>query len=53
MNDSEPKLPVAAVRPYRVKSPFGERIDPYYWLRDDERSNPDVLAYLREENAFR
>jgi len=53
MNDSEPKLPVAAVRPYRVKSPFGERTDPYYWLRDDERSNPDVLAYLREENAFR
>jgi oligopeptidase B len=53
MNDSEPKLPVAAVRPYRVKSPFGERIDPYYWLRDDERSNPDVLAYLKEENALR
>ncbi len=53
VNDSEPKFPVAAVRPYRVKSPFGERIDPYYWLRDDERSNPDVLAYLREENAFR
>ena len=53
MNDSEPKPPLAAVRPYRVKSPFGERIDPYYWLRDDERSNPEVLAYLRQENAFR
>jgi oligopeptidase B len=53
MNDSVPKPPVAAVRPHPVKSPFGERIDPYYWLRDDERSNPEVLAYLRQENAFR
>ena len=53
MNDSQSQAPVAAVRPYRVKSPFGERMDPYYWLRDDERSNPDVLAYLRQENAFR
>jgi oligopeptidase B len=52
-DDAEPKPPLAAVRPYRVKSPFGERIDPYYWLRDDERGNPDVLAYLRAENAFR
>jgi len=53
MNDSQSQPPIAAVRPYRVKSPFGERIDPYYWLRDDERSNPEVLAYLRQENAFR
>ena len=53
MHDSEPKPPVAAVRPYRVKSRFGDRTDPYYWLRDDERSNPDVLAYLRQENAYR
>ena len=32
---------------------FGERINPYYWLRDDERKNPEVLAYLNAENAFR
>jgi oligopeptidase B len=45
--------PIAARKPHPVTSPFGVRIDPYYWLRDDERSNPEVLAYLREENAFR
>jgi len=28
------------------------RIDNYFWLRDDERKDPDVLAYLEEENAF-
>jgi len=45
--------PVAAVRPHIVASPHGERVDPYYWLRDDERTNPDVLAYLAAENAYR
>jgi oligopeptidase B len=51
--ESDLKAPVAALRPHRVSSPHGVRIDPYYWLRDDERTDPDVLAYLREENAFR
>ena len=46
------KPPVAAVRPHSVASPHGERIDPYYWLRDDERTNPEVLAYLAAENAY-
>jgi oligopeptidase B len=45
--------PVAAVRPHAVTSPQGVRIDPYYWLRDDERSNPEVLAHLAAENAYR
>src|ERR1700689_4278033 len=53
MTESELKPPFAAMRPHPVNSPFGARIDPYYWLRDDERSNPDVLAYLTAENAFR
>src|SRR5689334_8427094 len=26
------------------------RDDPYYWLRD--RANPEVIAYLRAENAY-
>ncbi len=45
--------PRAALRPHEVASPFGTRSDPYYWLRDDARANPDVLGYLREENAYR
>src|SRR5271165_278703 len=53
MPDSHPSPPVAAVCPHAVSSPFGERFDPYYWLRDDARADPQVLAYLREENAFR
>jgi oligopeptidase B len=45
--------PIATMRPHVVTSPYGERLDPYYWLRDDERANPEVLAYLRAENAYR
>jgi oligopeptidase B len=33
-----------------VHSRFGTRIDPYHWLRDDSRSDPEVLAHLRAEN---
>jgi oligopeptidase B len=50
---TDPKAPVAAAKPHPVASPFGVRIDPYYWLRDDERADPEVLAYLNEENEFR
>jgi len=45
--------PKAAVRPHKIASPHGERTDPYYWLRDDERRDPEVLAYLNEENAYK
>ncbi|HEY7514386.1 MAG TPA: S9 family peptidase, partial [Vicinamibacteria bacterium] len=47
-----PSPPVADVRPHEVVSPHGVRKDPYYWLRDDTRSRPDVLAYLTAENAY-
>ena len=53
MPESEPNPPIAAVRPHAVVSPNGVRDDPYYWLRDDSRSDPEVLAYLRAENAYR
>ena len=45
--------PRAAIRPHDVRSPFGTRSDPYYWLRDDSRSDGDVRAYLEAENAYR
>ncbi len=45
--------PRAAPRPHDVVSPFGTRVDPYYWLRDDARAAPDVLAYLKAENDYR
>lgn len=47
-----PTPPTAMVREYVVSSPNGDRVDPYYWLRDDERQDADVLAYLKAENAY-
>jgi oligopeptidase B len=47
-----PQAPVAAVHPYPVSAPSGTRIDNYYWLRDDTRSKPEVLNYLKAENAY-
>jgi oligopeptidase B len=44
--------PVAAPRPHDVVSPHGTRNDPYYWLRDDDRKDPAVLAYLHGENDY-
>lgn len=44
--------PMAEQRPHQVGSPNGTRADPWYWLRDDERSDPRVLAYLAAENAW-
>jgi oligopeptidase B len=45
--------PIAAKKPYTVESPNGNRIDNYYWLRDDTRKSPEMLAYLEAENAYR
>ncbi len=44
--------PVAPRRPHDVVAAHGTRSDPYYWLRDDTRSKPDVLGYLKAENAY-
>jgi oligopeptidase B len=44
--------PVAAKKPFRVESPNGAREDEYYWLRDDSRSRPEVLDYLKAENRW-
>ena len=29
-----------------------ERIDDYYWLRDDTRKDPEVISYLEAENQY-
>ncbi|MBA3394566.1 MAG: S9 family peptidase [Deltaproteobacteria bacterium] len=47
-----PRPPVAARRLHDVVSPHGTRVDPYFWLRDDTRSDPAVLAYLRAEDDY-
>ncbi|XP_042473540.1 protease 2-like [Zingiber officinale] len=51
-NPSMAKLPVAKKVRHEMEM-FGDvRVDNYYWLRDDSRTDPEVLAYLKEENAY-
>ena len=48
-----PAPPDAAKKPHAVKAPHGAtRNDDYYWLRDDTRKDPQMLAYLNAENAY-
>jgi oligopeptidase B len=46
-----PPPPEPPVLAHRVTAPHGVREDPFYWLRDDTRSDPRVLAHLRAETA--
>jgi oligopeptidase B len=48
-----PMPPDVAKKTHEIKAPFGAtRDDEYYWLRDDTRKNPEMLAYLQAENAY-
>ena len=49
---TELKEPVAAKRPHAMEIHGERRIDDYYWLRDDSRTDPEILAYLAQENAW-
>ncbi|HET9385959.1 MAG TPA: S9 family peptidase, partial [Gemmatimonadales bacterium] len=49
-NGSAPTPPAAAVRPHTFNEFGGTRVDQYYWLK--ERSNPEVIKYLEDENAY-
>lgn len=45
-------LPKAARIPHAMTLHGDTRIDNYYWLRDDTRSQPEVLGYLQQENSY-
>lgn len=45
------KPPIAKVIPHQLEKHGHIRNDPYYWLKD--RENPEVIAYLDAENAYK
>ncbi len=51
MDKSLLEEPVAPQIPYVHNEHGVERQDPYFWMRD--RENPEVVAYLEAENAYR
>ena len=38
--------------PYELKAHGDIRIDNYYWMRDDSRSDPELITYLESENEY-
>ena len=44
------KPPIATITPTALEKHGHVRADNYFWLKD--RDNPDVVAYLNEENAY-
>lgn len=50
---ANPAGPPKAPQRAKVLSAHSQRrLDPYYWLRDDDRDNPEILAHLKAENAY-
>lgn len=53
LSQSHSPPPPVAKKVEHAMEMFGDvRIDNYYWLRDDSRTNPEVLSYLNQENAY-
>ena len=51
-NKADAVAPVADITPHTHDMHGHQRQDNYFWLRDDDRKDPNVLAYLEEENAY-
>ncbi len=56
-DDTKPVLqgieePMADRRPTELEIHDHVRVDDYFWLRDDDREDPEVLAHLERENAW-
>lgn len=47
-----PNFPVAKKQAHALTTHAKTRVDDYYWMRDDERKNADILAHLAQENAY-
>lgn len=47
-----PTAPVAKKVPFEITTHGDSRIDNYYWLRDMDRKDPEVIAHLNRENAY-
>ena len=50
MKDNQ--IPSPDKLPYKLSQHGDERVDNYYWLRDDTRSDEKVINYLKDENTY-
>ena len=50
--DTPLAAPVAKRKAHAMMHHGHIRVDHYYWLRDDERKDPEILDYLARENNY-
>ena len=46
------KAPIPKKKPKKLITHQDVRIDNYYWLRDDQRKDSEVIKYLNDENQY-
>ena len=46
------QAPVAKKVPHAMTIHGDTRIDDFYWMRDDERQDPEILQHLEQENQY-
>ncbi|WP_318519846.1 S9 family peptidase [Photobacterium leiognathi] len=46
------QAPIAKKIPHTMTIHDDIRIDNYYWMRDDNRADPEIIAHLNAENAY-
>jgi oligopeptidase B len=51
-NLEQTSSPIAPKKPYIHSLHQDDRVDDYFWLRDDQRSNSNVIDYLEAENNY-
>ncbi len=49
---TQPIAPIARKIPHQLTTHNETRIDNYYWMRDDSRSDKEILAHLTAENDY-
>jgi oligopeptidase B len=50
--DRKIATPIAKKIPYKMEIHNHQRVDNYYWMRDDQRSDERILAHLNDENDY-
>ncbi|XQW86852.1 S9 family peptidase [Thalassotalea piscium] len=44
--------PIAKKIPHQMEMHHHTRVDNYYWMRDDQRTDKEILAHLNKENDY-
>lgn len=53
VSKTSPQPPVAKKVAHEMTIHDDTRVDNYYWMRDDSRTDPEILSHLEAENAYK